>query len=49
MDELRTTQERIDFVSRKKPEETKEEDKEKPKYADLCVDFPRDPPREDVQ
>jgi hypothetical protein len=48
-DEIRTAQEWLYFVENKKKitEESRGEEKEKPKYADECVDFPRDPARDD--
>lgn len=54
MDEARPAEgwkEWLFFVENKKKltEESKEEEKEKPKFADECVEYPRDPPRDDAK
>ena len=54
MEEVKTAKEWLQYVQylkqkKKSTEESREEDKEKPKFADDCVDYPRDPPRDDVK
>ena len=48
IEEVTNTKEWIWFVENKKKliEESKDEEKEKPKFADECVDYPRDAPRD---
>ena len=51
IEDARTAKEWIYFVENKKKlaEVSKEEEKEKPKFADECVDYPRDPPRDSTK
>lgn len=51
MDEVTNAREWLLFVEDQKrhTEASGEDDREKPRYADQCVDFPRDAPRDDAK